>query len=74
MELVLNMLAETSSTEIFKGTNPNGFDESKKVVIQGGTIAKMAKEQIEEASGKKIVSNKNAAELRSEKKRLMLEE
>ena len=74
MELVLNMLAETSSTEISKGTNPNGFDESKKVVIQGGTIAKMAKEQIEEASGKKIVSNKNAAELRSEKKRLMLEE
>ena len=74
MELVLNMLAETSSTEISKGTNPNGFDESKKVVIQGGTIAKMGKEQIEEASGKKIVSNKNAAELRSEKKRLMLEE
>lgn len=68
MELVLNMLAETSSTEISKGTNPNGFDESKKAVIQGGTIAKMAKEQIEEASGKKIVSNKNSKELRSEKK------
>ena len=74
MELVLNMLAETSSTEISKGRNPNGFDESKKVVIQGGTIAKMAKEQIEEASGKKIVSNKNAKELRNEKKRLTLEE
>ena len=74
MELVLNMLAETSSTEISKGTNPNGFDESKKVVIQGGTIAKIAKEQLEKETGKKIVSNKNAAELRSEKKRLMLEE
>ena len=58
MELVLNMLAETSSTEISKGTNPNGFDASRKTVIQGGTIAKMAKEQIEKASGKKIVSNK----------------
>lgn len=38
-------------------------DKSKKAVIQGGTIAKMAKEQIEEASGRKIVSNKNAKEL-----------
>lgn len=54
MELVLNMLAETSSTEISKGVNPNGFEESKSTVIQGGTIAKMAKEQIELASGKKL--------------------
>ena len=50
------------------------MDKSKKVVIQGGTIAKIAKEQIEEASGKKIVSNKNAKELRNEKKRIMLDE
>ena len=49
------------------------MDKSKKVVIQGGTIVKMAKEQIEEASGKKIVSNKNAAELRTEKKKINLE-
>ena len=63
MELVLNMLAETSSTEISKGTNPTGFEESKNTVIQGGTIAKMAKDQIEKASGKKIISNKNAKQL-----------
>ncbi len=72
MELVLNMLAETSSTEISKGTNPNGFEESKNTVLQGGTIAKMAKEQIEKASGKKIVSSKNAKELRAEKKTNLL--
>ena len=66
MELVLNMLAETSSTEISKGINPYGFKESKNTVIQGGTIAKVAKEQIEKASGKKIISNKNAKELRNE--------
>ena len=65
MELVLNMLAETSSTEISKGTNPTGFEKSKSTVIQGGTIAKIAKEQIEKASGKKIVSSKNAKEIRS---------
>jgi len=66
MELVLNMLAETSSTEISKGTNPNGFEESKCTVIQGGKIAKTAKEQIEKASGKKMVSTKNVKELRNE--------
>ena len=72
MELVLNMLAETSSTEISKGTNPNGFDESKNTVVQGAGIAKMAKEQIEKASGKKVVSSKNAKELRVIKDTAML--
>ncbi len=72
MELVLNMLAETSSTEISKGTNPNGFEESKNTVIQGGTIAKIAREQIEKASGKKILSDKNAKEIREEKGKVLL--
>lgn len=60
MELVLNMLAETSSTEISKGINPQGFDETKQTVIKGANVAKIAREQIEKESGKKIVSNKNA--------------
>lgn len=60
MELVLNMLAETSSTEISKGVNPQGFDETKQTVIKGANVAKMAREQIEKESGKKIVSSKNA--------------
>ena len=72
MELVLNMLAETSSTEISKGTNPNGFDESKNTVVQGTSIAKMTKEQIEKASGKKVVCNKNARELRNINDKAML--
>jgi len=60
MELVLNMLAETSSTEISKGVNPQGFDETKQTVVKGANVAKMAREQIEKESGKKIVSSKNA--------------
>ncbi|MEG2235930.1 MAG: hypothetical protein RR144_05795 [Clostridia bacterium] len=59
MELVLNMLAETSSTEISKGVNPQGFDETKKIVIKGANVAKIAREQIEKESGNKIVSSKN---------------
>ena len=71
MELVLNMLAETASTEISKGTNPSGFDESEGTVIQGGTIAKVAKVQIEKASGEKIVSSKNYKEIGDEKSNLL---
>ena len=64
MELVLNMLAETSSTEISKSKNSKGFDEAKQSVLKGGNIAKMAKEQLEKETGKKIVSNKSAKEMR----------
>ena len=64
IEIVLNMLAETSSTEISRAINPNGFDETKETVIKGGNIAKMAREQIEKETGKKVVSEKNTKELR----------
>lgn len=64
MELVLNMLAETSSTEISKSNNENGVECAEKSVIKGGNIAKMAKEQLEKETGKKIISTKNAKEIR----------
>ena len=46
MELVLNMLAETSSTEISKSKNRKGFKEAEDSVKKGGNIAKLAKEQL----------------------------
>lgn len=64
MELVLNMLAETSSTEISKSKNAEGFIEAKDSVIKGGNIARIAKEQLEKETGKNIISNKNAKENR----------
>lgn len=64
MELVLNMLAETSSTEISKSKDRKGIEEAKDSVIKGGNIAKNAKEQLEKEIGKKIVSDKNAKEIR----------
>ena len=60
MELVLNMLAETSSTEISKSKTQKGFKEAEDSVIKGGNIARIAKEQLEKETGKKVVSNKNA--------------
>ena len=60
MELVLNMLAEVSTTEISKKKKPKTVDENKVVAQQGGTIAGNARKQIEAKTGKKIVSKLNA--------------
>ena len=57
MELVLNMLAEVSSTEISKSKNDKGYSSAESSVIKGSTIAKNAKEQIEYETGKKVVTS-----------------
>ena len=64
MELVLNMLAETSSTEISRSKKEKGFREAEDSVIKGGNIAKIAKDQLEKETGKKVVSDKNAKKIR----------
>lgn len=64
MELVLNMLAETSSTEISKSTNEKGIKGAEQSVIKGGNIARMARQQLEKETGKKVISGKNAKEIR----------
>lgn len=64
MELVLNMLAETSSTEISKSTNEKGIKGAENSVIKGGNIAKLAREQLEKETGKKVISDKSAKEIR----------
>ena len=57
MELVLNMLAEVSSTEISKSKNDKGYSSAESSVIKGSSIAKNAKEQIEQETGKKVVTS-----------------
>ena len=64
MELVLNMLAEVSSTEIAKSNNVKSKKNAKNSVIEGSSIAKNTKEQIEEKTGKKIVTSKNNKKLK----------
>ncbi|HOZ29494.1 MAG TPA: BRO family protein [Bacteroidales bacterium] len=63
LELVLNMLAEATTTEISKEKKPNTFNENRKIAKQGGTIAGNTRREIEEKSGRKIVTGKNAKEL-----------
>ena len=59
MELVLNMLAEVTSTEISKSNEEKNKTNAKTSVIEGGTIAKNTREQIESKTGKKIVTSSN---------------
>lgn len=60
LELVLNMLAEATTTEISKQKAPKNFNESKVIAKQGGTIAGNTRKEIEEKTGKKIVSKTSA--------------
>ena len=60
LELVLNSLAEASTTEISKGKDPSGFEESKVVAKEGGEVAKIAREQLETKIGKSVISHRNA--------------
>lgn len=60
-ELVLNALAEISTTEISKATNPNGINEAKQATIQGGNIAKNAREALEKQIGRSVISPLNSS-------------
>ncbi|MBK7884416.1 MAG: Bro-N domain-containing protein [Chitinophagaceae bacterium] len=66
LELVLNMLAEATTTEISKEKNPKTFEESKNIAKQGGTIAGNTRKEIEEKTGKKVVSPISAKKLLKE--------
>ena len=59
MELVLNMLAEVSTTEISKEKNPKTLEENKSVAKQGGSVAKEARKQIELQTGKPVITDEN---------------
>ena len=63
LEIVLNMLAEATTTELTKATNPKGLEENKKVAKEGGSIAGNARKAIEQRTGKPVVTPKNAVDL-----------
>lgn len=55
LELVLNMLAETSTTEISKSKKPKSFKENREVAKEGGRVARKARLELEEKVGKKMI-------------------
>jgi len=70
IELVLNMLAEASTSEISKEQKPKGLNANKKVAKEGGNVAKQARITLEKQTRKSIISPKNATELQKSKKLL----
>ena len=67
LELVLNMLAEATTTEISQEKQPQTFEDNKVIARQGGTIAGNARKEIEFKTGKKLVTSQNASQLRFSK-------
>lgn len=63
LEIVLNMLAEATTTELTKTTNPQGLEENRKVAKRGGSIAGNARKEIEKETGKPVITSKNAVDL-----------
>ena len=64
LELVLNMLAEASTTEISKQKKPRTVAQNRKVAAEGGSVAAAARKTLEARTGKRVVSRLNANVLR----------
>lgn len=60
MEIALNMLAEASATELSKQRDPKGFNQQKKIAKDGGSVAKVARNQLEAKLGHKVISPSKA--------------
>ena len=61
LELVLNMLAEATTTEISREQQPETFEENKQVARAGGEAAGEARLAVEKRTGKPVITSKNAA-------------
>ena len=62
VELALNMLAEASTTEISRQKNPKGFRKSAQVAKEGGSVAKVARKQLESKTGTSAISSAKASD------------
>lgn len=61
-ELILNMLAETSATDISKEEKPETFEENQQVARRGGRVAGIARQALEAETGKPVITSKNAVD------------
>ena len=63
LELVLNMLAEATTTEISKEKNPGTFEENRIVANEGGAAAGEARIAVEKRTGKPVITSQNAVQM-----------
>ncbi len=62
LEIALNILAEVSTTEISKQRDPKGFQQQTRVAKEGGSVAKVARNQLESKLGRSIISKSKASD------------
>ena len=62
LEIALNILAEASATELSKQRDPQGFGQQKQVAKDGGSVAKVARDQLESQLGRSIISPEKASD------------
>ena len=62
-EIILNMLAETSTKDISQKEQPEGFEESRQVAKRGGRVAHIARQALEAETGEPVITSQNAAQL-----------
>ncbi|MCL2426323.1 MAG: hypothetical protein FWD05_08285 [Oscillospiraceae bacterium] len=65
LELVLNMLAEATTTEVSRSEEPETFEENRKVAKSGGNIAGNTRKEIEATTNKPVITSKNATDFSS---------
>jgi len=70
LEMIFNMLGEASTTKIARNKDAVGFDENKDAAKEGGTVAGVARSELEKRSGEKVVSSDNYLEEPEKTKRL----
>ena len=70
LELIFSMLGEKATTEITKARNSKGFNQCLGSSKEGGNISRNARLELEEKTGKKVVSSDNYLGLTKRKKRL----
>lgn len=62
LELIFNMLGEASTAEIERVQNPESFNQHRKVAVDGGLVAKNARDDLERKTGKSVISDENYLE------------
>ncbi len=62
VELALNTLAEASATELSKQRSPHGFNENAQVAHEGGNVAMVARQQLEQSLGRSVVTSQKASD------------
>ena len=70
LELIFTMLGEASTTRIARNRDAKGFNENKKAANEGGTVAGVARKELEQRSRQKVSSSENYLDKSEKQKRI----